>query len=141
MESVTITFAQNAVAQAATGLVAKVNAQISNAASLDEKLSVDKLEKAPGEVRAQDQDSIVELSYDPETLAAEKFTFKAHNDVKTADGQVAIAKGTETGFSRSKSGVETYYQELPTQDGKKVRQQAVVDPNEETITYREWVLA
>ena len=136
--SVSISFTQNRVAQASTALIATVNQQIGQAAQLDDQAGIDQA-VGLGSVMAQDQDSYVQLSYQPQTGEANSFTFKAHNDIVAPNGEVVIPKGVETSFSKDAEGAETYQQDLPTQDGV-FRQQAVVDPKTETITYNEWIL-
>ena len=137
--SVSISFTQNRVAQASTALIATVNQQIGQAAQLDDQAGLDQA-VGLGSVMAQDQDSFVQLSYKPQTGEADSFSFKAHNDIKAPSGEVVIPKGVETSFTKDTEGAETYQQDLPTQDGSVFRQQAVVDPKTETITYNEWIL-
>jgi len=120
---ISISYQKHQAVQASAALIATVNTQMGQAAQLDDQPGVD-TSLGKGSVLAQDQDSFVQLSYDPQTQAASSFSFKAHNNIMTPDG-------LETSMSRSDDGNLTYAQKAP--DGGS--QQAVVDPQSNTIQY------
>lgn len=107
-----------------------INTQIAQTATLDDQPGMD-IAPGAGTVRAQDQDSFVQLDYDPQTSIAQKFSFKAHNDIKTPDGATVVPAGLETSMTREQNGVETYSQSLPGAQ----TQQVVVDPQAQTLNF------
>jgi hypothetical protein len=134
-----ITFQENQISQTASAIVATVNGQIANSAALDEQPGLD---SAPGvgSVKADDEFSSLQLSYDPQTRAAKSFSFEAHQDIKADNGAVVISKGAKTSMTISEDGVETYSQTIPMQDGRAFQQDVSVNEKAETISYNEWIL-
>lgn len=127
---INISYQKHQAVQASAALIATVNTQMGQAAQLDDQPGMD-TSLGKGSVLAQDQDSYVQLSYDPQTQTASSFSFKAHNNIMTPDGQLLVPGGLETSMSRSDDGKLTYAQKAP--DGSS--QQAVVDPQSNTIQY------
>ena len=128
---ISISFNKHQAALATSTMVGAVSHQVAQTASLDEQPGVD---TAPGQgkVAFEDHVTLASLEYEPATGVANKFSFRAKEDIQA---QAVVPKGMETSFQRTPEGVETYTQSLPTPDGGKVSQEAVLDPATETITY------
>ena len=134
-----ISFAQNNIALKANNLATTINQQIVNSSRMDEQPGIDEAMNAPGQVRVDQADSFVQLSYDPQAQQPKSFEFKVKQDLKTPDGQVLMPAGTESTFTRSDDGVQTYEQKVPTPQGTYC-QKAVVDDATQTIDYNERII-
>ncbi len=126
-------------AQATTGLITRVNADIQQAAALDEQPGVDQASNQVGEVRIDTQDSFLSLSYDPETAAPQSFEYQAKENLHAPDGTLLVAAGTQSAYQRD-GQLETFRQDIPTEQGV-LRQEAVLDNGSETINFQEYFLA
>ena len=103
---INISYQKHQAVQASAALIATVNTQMGQAAQLDDQPGMD-TSLGKGSVLAQDQDSYVQLSYDPQTQTASSFSFKAHNNIMTPDGQLLVPGGLSLVFL---SGFNTWIQ-------------------------------
>lgn len=118
-------FANLQAANLATSLVARVNAQIGQTATLDEQPEIDQAPGQRGEVLLDQPDSFVQLSYDPSSNVPKAFAFKANENLSAADGTVVVAAGTETSYSAA-ADKETFRLHVPVEGGV-AKQEAVLD--------------
>lgn len=138
-----ISFTQSQTAMQAQTLIGAVNAEIGNVASADENPQVDKATNKPGEVFIQTDQVEVALTYQPGTANSpafpKKFISNAKDDIKAPNGQVITPKGTNSAFDLNEDGTQVYRMETPTPEGS-YRQQAIVDPKQEVITFQDWII-
>jgi hypothetical protein len=130
-------FANLQASNLTSALVARVNAQIHQAASLDEQFEVDQAPGQPGEVLLDQSDSFVQLSYDPSAGSPKSFAFKAHLDLMAQDGTVVVPGGTESSYAASQGG-ESFRLQVPTEQGV-VTQEAVLNNDKETVLFSDGV--
>ena len=126
-------FANLQASNLATALVGRVNAQIQQAAALDDQPEIDQAPGQRGEVLVDQPDSFVQLSYDATTNAPKGFAFKANTNLAAEDGTVVVPSGTESSYSTA-PGIETFSLEVPTEQGL-VKQQAVLNNETEMMLF------
>lgn len=127
---IAISYQKHQAVQASAVLMATINTQMAQAAQLDDQPGLD-TSLGRGSVLAQDQDSFVQLDYDPQTQTAHNFSFKAHNNIVGPQGELVVPAGLETSYNQAADGKVLYSQKTP--DGS--TQQALVDPQSSVIEY------
>lgn len=118
-------FANLQASNLASGLIARVNTQIQQAAAFDEQAEIDQAPGQKGEVLLDQPDSFVQLSYDATEGTPKSFAFKANQDLATEDGTVVVPAGTETAYAAA-GGQETFSMQVPV-EGAMVKQEAVLN--------------
>lgn len=117
-------FANLQASNLATGLIARVNSQIQQAAAFDEQAEIDQAPGQKGEVLLDQPDSFVQLSFDVNDGSPKAFGFKANQNLAAADGTVVVPAGTETSYAAA-GGKETFSLQVPTEAGM-AKQEAVL---------------
>ena len=125
-------------AQATAALVQKLQVQIQQTAGVDEQSGMDQALGLPGKVSLRDAVSEVDLQVDAATSLPQSFNFKATQNITTPEGQVLVMAGSESAYARD-GQVETFRQDTPTDQGM-VRQQAVLNNQDQTVDYQEFIL-
>ena len=140
----TISFAQSQTAMKAQNLIGAVNAEIGQVLQADEQ-PMDQKKGSIGEVFIQTDQVEVGLKYQPGTQTSyptpKEFISNAKSDIKTPQGHVITPKGTSSGFELREDGTQKYVMQTPRSDGQVYSQEAIVDPNNESITFQEWLIA
>jgi len=135
-----LTIQQTRAANAASGLFAKIDGQMAQTQANDEVPGADQAPGEMGKVEVSDSFASASLDYDPASGQPSEFSFKANDNITTPQGQLITPKGLETNF-KNEDGVMTYSQDQPTNDGGTLRQEAVLNNQDQTVTYNEWILA
>ncbi len=125
-------------AQVTAELVQKLQVQIQQTAGVDEQAGLDQAMGRPGQVSLRDAVSEVDLQVDAATSLPQSFAFKATQNITTPDGQILVMAGSETAYARD-GQTETFRQDTPTDQGV-VRQQAVLNNQDQTVDYQEFIL-